>query len=117
MEKSIKKKSKKIRRSSKIKRRKEILQTIHHGQKQRYGVITIYNKKSENKNARFAIVVPSNVGSSVYRNRMKRIIREHIRKLGEVRQNDDFLIKVNPHRYINDLEESIKKWSVFTKKY
>lgn len=116
MEKCIKKKKNILRNAYKIKSRKEITLTLRYGKKQQCGILTIYQREKKNNRTRYAIVVPSCVGSSVKRSRIKRNVRERIRTLGMIVKDGDFIVKIHPHKNIKEIDEAIKKWCESLKK-
>lgn len=68
--------------------------------------ISIYKKENNIDNNRFGICVSKKHGTAVYRNKIKRKIKETIRNLNVFRGNNDYVIVVL--KRINTNDEFIK---------
>jgi len=79
----------------KIKRNREISNVYKNGKTFREKSITAYALHNGKKHMRCAIIVPSKLGSSVYRNKLKRYVREELRLLSGPPSGFDFLIKIH----------------------
>jgi ribonuclease P protein component len=79
----------------KIKRNREISQVFNRGKKYRYANITAYVHHNEKKQTRYAILIPSKIGHSVDRNKLKRYVREGIRLFSEPPPGFDILIQIH----------------------
>jgi ribonuclease P protein component len=84
-----------FRTAVKIKNNREISQVLKKGKKYRYANITAYALHNEKNHTRCAIIVPSKIGPSVYRNKLKRFIREEFRFFYEPPRGFDILIKIH----------------------
>ena len=91
----IKEKRYRFRGAVKIKRNREISNVFKNGKTIKEKSITAYAHHNGKKHLRCAIIVPSKIGSSVYRNKIKRHVREELRLLSEPPRGFDILIKFN----------------------
>ena len=87
-----------FRNAVKIKQNKEIYKVLKKGKKHQEKNITSYALHNGKKHIRCAIIIPSKLGSSVYRNNMKRYIREEIRYLSEPPIGFDILIQIHSEK-------------------
>jgi ribonuclease P protein component len=84
-----------FRTAVKIKNNREISLVLKKGKKYRYANITAYALNNEKNHTRCAIIVPSKIGPSVYRNKLKRYVREGFRSFYKPPRGFDILIKIH----------------------
>ena len=70
----------KLPRDERIRQRAEFLAMQHQGNKARGRYLTLVGRRSEFSVSRLGIVAPRRLGKAVYRNRIKRCVREIFRQ-------------------------------------
>ena len=79
-------------RAHRLRRNAEIRHVRRIGRRHSHPLLLLFAAESDAANARFAVTVSTRVGNAVVRNRVRRRIREAIRKqLGAVQPGWDFL--------------------------
>lgn len=100
-------KSQSFDKSCRITKRVDFLSVYEKGRRYFFRYFVIYIKKNDKNTSRLGITVPKKVGSSVVRNRIKRILRECFRRVKfDFKENYDIVINAKKEAQCLDFKKS-----------